>query len=134
MLKKYTSYLGILVLACFSFYYTDKAVIEKTRDMILDIVKEVEVGEIYNAKVVKIEDFGCFVQLWPGCEGLVHISELAWSRVNKTSDVVSVGDEILVKAMGIDKRGKMNFSRKAVLPKPVEKEKKETKEEVKEAE
>ena len=56
-----------------------------------------EEGQIYNAKVVKIEDFGCFVQIWPGCEGLVHISQLAKEHVNKTEDVVKLGDEILVK-------------------------------------
>ena len=76
----------------------------------------------YEAKVVKIEDFGCFVQLWPGCEGLVHISQLAHERVNKVEDVVKVGDEIIVKALGPDKKGRQNFSRKDALPKPQKKE------------
>ena len=67
--------------------------------MIEEVVREVEVGKIYEAKVVKIEDFGCFVQLWPGCEGLVHISQLAHERVDKVEDVVKVGDEIIVKAL-----------------------------------
>ena len=62
-------------------YHTDKEVIEKTRKMIEDITREVEEGKLYTAKVVKIEEFGCFVQVWPGCEGLVHISELAKERV-----------------------------------------------------
>jgi len=102
-----------------TIYHSDKEIIEKTKSMILDVVKEVEEGEIYSAKVVKIEEFGCFVQVWPGCEGLVHISELAHNRVKKTEDVVSLGDEILVKAIGCDKKGRINFSRKQALPKPV---------------
>ena len=99
-------------------YHTDKDVIEKTKAMIEDVIKEVEVGEIYDAKVVKVEDFGCFVEIWPGCEGLVHISQLAHERVNKVTDIVKEGDEIIVKALGPDKRGRQNFSRKDALPKP----------------
>ena len=83
--------------------------------MIKDITREVEEGKTYSAKVIKIEDFGCFVQLWPGCEGLVHISKLAKERVNKVSDGVSVGDEILLKYIGLDKKGKINFSRKDAM-------------------
>ena len=93
-------------------YHSDKEIIEKTKEMILSVVREVEVGEIYEAKVVKIEDFGCFVELWPGCEGLVHISQLAHERVEKTEDVVSVGDIIVVKAQGKDKKGRQNLPRK----------------------
>ena len=104
-------------------YHTDQDVIDKTRQMIEDVVKEVEVGKMYNAKVVKVEDFGCFVEIWPGCEGLVHISQLANERVEKTTDVVSVGDEILVKALGPDKKGRQNFSRKDALPKQQKKKK-----------
>ena len=96
-------------------YHTDQDIIDKTAKMIQDITREVEVGEIYEAKVVKIEDFGCFVEIWPGCEGLVHISQLAEKRVEKTEDVVSLGDEILVKALGPDKKGRQNFSRKEAL-------------------
>lgn len=110
-----------------TIYHSNKEIIAKTRDMILDVVKEVEEGEIYSAKVVKTEDFGCFVQVWPGCEGLVHISELSYTRVKNTEDVVKVGDEILVKAIGTDKKGRLNFSRKQAMPKPVE-DKKEEKE------
>ncbi|MBR3049254.1 MAG: polyribonucleotide nucleotidyltransferase [Bacilli bacterium] len=105
-------------------YHTDKDVIEKTKAMIEDVIKEVEVGEIYNAKVVKVEDFGCFVEIWPGCEGLVHISQLAHERVNKVTDIVNEGDEIIVKALGADKRGRQNFSRKDALPKPKTKKEK----------
>ena len=95
-------------------YHTDKDIIKKTAEMIQDVVKEVEEGKIYSAKVVKIEEFGCFVQVWPGCEGLVHISKLSKERVEKVEDVVKVGDEILVKAIGTDKKGRLNFSRKDV--------------------
>ena len=101
-----------------TIYHSDKDIIEKTKQMILDVVKEVEEGKIYSAKVVKIEEFGCFVQVWPGCEGLVHISELAHERVKKCEDIVSLGDEILVMAIGSDKKGRLNFSRKQALPKP----------------
>ena len=106
-------------------YHTDKDIIEKCANMIKDIVKEVEEGVIYNAKVVKVEDFGCFVQLWPGCEGLVHVSQLAHERVEKVEDIVKLGDEIIVKALGTDKKGRQNFSRKDALPKPKKKEKEE---------
>ena len=98
-------------------YHTSKEIIEKAANMIKDIVKEVEINKIYNGKVVKIEDFGCFVELWPGCEGLVHISQLSNERVEKTSDIVSLGDEILVKATGYGKNGKLNLSRKEALTK-----------------
>ena len=107
-------------------YHSDREIINKTRKMIEEVVREVEVGKIYEAKVVKIEDFGCFVQLWPGCEGLVHISQLAHERVNKVEDVVKVGDTIIVKALGPDKKGRQNFSRKDALPKPKKKEDKES--------
>ncbi len=96
-------------------YHTDKEIIDKTAEMIQEIVREPEVGKIYNAKVVKIEEFGCFVQIWPGCEGLVHISALAKEHVKKTEDVVKLGDEILVKCLGYDKKGRLNFSRKDAL-------------------
>ena len=109
-------------------YHTDKEIIEKTREMIEAVVREVEEGKIYDAKVVKIEDFGCFVQLWPGCEGLVHVSQLAHERVERVEDVVQLGDEIIVKALGPDKKGRQNFSRKDALPKPKKKEKVEVEE------
>ena len=110
-------------------YHKDKSIIEKTKQMIENVVKEVEEGKIYVGKVVKIEDFGCFVELWPGCEGLVHISHLDTKRVEKTSDIVNVGDEIVVKAIGYDKRGKLNLSRKEVLSSKEEKKDKKKKEE-----
>jgi polyribonucleotide nucleotidyltransferase len=99
-------------------YHTDQEILDKAMAMIEDIVKEVEIGNIYTGKVVKVEDFGCFVELWPGCEGMVHVSQLDHKRVEKPSDMVKVGDEIVVKATGYDKRGKLNLSRKEALPKP----------------
>ena len=114
-------------------YHSDQEIIDRTRAMIEEIVREVEVGKVYEAKVVKVEDFGCFVELWPGCEGMVHVSQLAHERVDKASDVVSVGDEIIVKALGTDKRGRQNFSRKDALPKPKEKKVKKEEEKVEES-
>ena len=112
-----------------TIYHMDKDIIAKTREMIENVAREVEIGKIYTGKVVDIHDFGCFVRLWEGCEGLVHVSQLANERVEKPSDVVSVGDEILVKATGYDKKGKLNLSRQEALPKQeVKEEKKETKE------
>ena len=108
-------------------YHSDQDIINRTEQMIRDVVREVEEGQIYTAKVVKVEEFGCFVQTWPGCEGLVHISELAKERVNKTEDVVKLGDEIVVKCIGWDKKGRLNFSRKKVFQ---DNKKEETKEEV----
>ena len=96
-------------------YHTDKDIIEKTANMIKDIVRTPEEGKIYNAKVVKIIDSGCFVEIWPGCEGMVHISELNTERVEKVTDIVKEGDEIIVKCLGYDKRGRLNFSRKAAI-------------------
>lgn len=106
-------------------YHSDQEIIDKTRKMIEEVVREVEPGKIYEAKVVKVEDFGCFVELWPGCEGMVHVSQLAHERVEKAGDVVSVGDEIIVKALGADKKGRQNFSRKDALPKKEKKTKEE---------
>ena len=96
-------------------YHMDQNVIDKTRERIENIAREVEMGKIYNCKVVDVQDFGAFVELWPGMEGLIHISQLDINRVNKTSDVVSVGDEVLAIATGYDKKGKLNLSRKEVL-------------------
>ncbi|ALF10198.1 polyribonucleotide nucleotidyltransferase [Parageobacillus thermoglucosidasius] len=93
----------------------NEAMNEKAKQIIEDIVREVEVGQIYLGKVKRIEKFGAFVELFNGKDGLVHISELAEERVGRVEDVVSIGDEILVKVMEIDKQGRVNLSRKAVL-------------------
>ena len=96
-------------------YHSDYAVIDKAMALIEDAVREVEEGEIYTVKVVKIIEAGCFVEVWPGCEGFVHISKLAKERVKKCEDVVKVGDEIVVKAIGTDNKGRLNFSRKDAM-------------------
>ncbi len=96
-------------------YHSDSEIIERTAEMIKSIVREVEDNKIYTGKVVKVEDFGCFVELWPGCEGLVHVSQLDEKRVEKPSDMVKVGDEIIVKSLGYDKKGRLNLSRKDAL-------------------
>ena len=112
-------------------YHTDKDIIAKTRKMIENVVREVEEEKIYTGKVVKVEDFGAFVELWPGCEGLVHVSQLDHKRVDKPSDVVAVGDEIMVKSLGYDNRGRLNLSRKECLPKSEKREKKDKKDDKK---
>ena len=96
-------------------YHSDEAIIEKTIQMIEDVAREVEIGKVYSVKVVSIQDFGAFVELWPGCEGLIHVSQLDTKHVDKVSDVVKVGDEIMARATGYDKKGKLNLSRKDVL-------------------
>ena len=88
---------------------------EKAKKTIENIVKEPEVGETYVGKVTKIMQFGCFVEFLPGKEGLVHISKLDTKRVEKVEDVVSEGDEILVKLIEIDKQGRLNLSRKDAM-------------------
>lgn len=96
-------------------YHQDIEVLTKAMKMIEDITREVEEGKIYTAKVVKIIEAGCFVEVWSGCEGFVHISKLAKDRVNKVEDVVKEGDEIVVKYIGTDNKGRLNFSRKDAM-------------------
>ncbi|MGG3799826.1 polyribonucleotide nucleotidyltransferase [Metabacillus fastidiosus] len=100
----------------------DQAMNEKAKKIIEDLVREVVVGQMYLGKVKRIEKFGCFVEIFAGKDGLVHISELAEERVGKVEDVVAIGDEILVKVTEIDKQGRVNLSRKAVLKEQKEKE------------
>lgn len=95
---------------------------QKAKKIIEDIVREVEVGQMYLGKVKRIEKFGAFVEIFQGKDGLVHISELAEERVGKVEDVVSIGDELLVKVTEIDKQGRINLSRKAVLKEQREKQ------------
>jgi len=95
--------------------HSDSKIIKAVTEKIESLVKEAEVGEIYEGKVVRVEKFGCFVELWPGTQGLVHISRLAKERVAKTEDVVSMGDQILVKCIGIDDKGRIDLSRKDAL-------------------
>ena len=96
-------------------YHTDRDVINKTAERIKNITREVEIGKVYTTKVVSVEDFGVFVELWPGCEALIHVSQLDTKRVEKPSDLFKVGDEVIAKATGYDKKGKLNLSRKELL-------------------
>ena len=96
-------------------YHTDRDVINRTADRIKDIAREVEIGKTYTCRVVSIQDFGIFVELWPGCEGLIHVSQLDTKRVDKPSDLFKVGDEVIAIATVYDKKGKLNLSRKDLL-------------------
>jgi len=83
--------------------------------MISDIVQEAEIGKIYNGKVRKIMDFGAFVEIFPGTDGLVHISQLDNKRVEKVSDILKEGDDVKVKVIDVDRFGKIKLSRKEIL-------------------
>jgi len=96
-------------------YHMDQEKIDIAIALIENIVKEVEPGKIYTGKITRIEAFGCFVELWKGCEGMVHISQLAEERVEKIEDMFKLGDEIVVKAKGYDKKGRLDLSRKDAL-------------------
>ncbi len=98
-------------------YHQDQSIIDKTKEMILNVVREVETGKVYQGKITKVESFGCFVELWSGCEGLCHVSQLDNKRVEHPSDLFKVGDEIMVKSLGYDNKGRLNLSRKEALPK-----------------
>ena len=97
---------------------SDKSKLDTAVTMIKAIVEDPKVGSVFDGKVTKILDFGAFVEFAPGREGLVHISELDWKRVNKVEDVVSVGDKVQVKLFEIDKQGRLNFSIKRLKEKP----------------
>ncbi|WP_404459285.1 polyribonucleotide nucleotidyltransferase [Oceanobacillus kapialis] len=103
---------------------TEAKMNERAKKIIEDLVREVEVGQMYLGTVKRIEKFGAFVELFKGKDGLVHISELAEERTNKVEDVVSIGDEIMVKVKEIDNQGRVNLSRKAVLKEEKEKQEK----------
>ena len=109
--------------------HSEREWITAAKEKIMDIVREAEVGKIYTGKVVKVVDFGAFVELWHGCEGMVHISELEEKRVKEVKDVCREGDEIVVKVLAIDEKGKIKLSRKAVFAKEKTEEVKEKPEE-----
>ena len=115
-------------------YHTSKEAINKAKDMIDDICREAKIGEIYDAKVVRLESYGAFVELFKGQDALLHVSKIKHERVNKPEDVLKLGDTIKVKVTEIDERGKVNVSAKDLLPKPekTKEESKEVKEEKKE--
>ncbi len=108
---------------------TDMDKIQKVLDRIDQITFEPEVGEIYEGKITSIKDFGAFVEIAPGIEGLLHISEIDWKRVAKVTDELKEGQTVKVKLIGKDHRGKMKLSRKVLLPRPERKERTDKKEE-----
>ena len=114
-------------------YHTDREAINKAREMIENIVRVAKVGEIFNGKVVRIESFGCFVNLFGNVDGLVHISKLSHTRVNQVKDVVKLGQNLKVIVTEIDEKGRINLSHKEFEPKPEKKEKIEKVEVVEEA-
>lgn len=97
---------------------SDEASAQKAIDMIKRLTEEVEIGKIYQGTVRKIMDFGAFVEVLPGTDGLVHISQLAHHRVKAVTDEVKEGDQIMVKVLEIDKQGKIRLSRKEAMPAP----------------
>ena len=99
-------------------YHQDQAAIDKARAMVESIIKVAEVGQIYDAKVVRIETFGAFVELFPGTDGLLHVSKIAYERVEKPSDVLKIGEIIKVIVTEVDEKGRVNVSHKALLEKP----------------
>ena len=105
----------------------DQEMIDLAQKLINDIVAEAEVGKTYKGKVTRIMAFGAFVEILPGKEGLLHISHIAHERVAKVEDVLNIGDEVEVKVTEIDEKGRVNLSRKVLLPKPEKVEKKEEK-------
>ena len=105
-------------------YHNDYDTIEKAKQMISDIVRVAKVGDVYAAKVVRLEKFGAFVNLFGNTDGLLHISKISHHRVDKVEDVLKLGDIIDVKVTEIDNKGRINVSAKALLPKPKTEEKK----------
>lgn len=99
-------------------YHQDQAAIDKAKERIAEIVREAKVGEIYEGKVVRIESFGAFVNLFGHTDGLLRISNISHNRVEKVEDVLKIGDLIDVKVMEIDNKGRVNVSAKALLPRP----------------
>lgn len=99
-------------------YHQDRAAINKAIAMIENIIREAKVGEVYDAKVVRLEKFGAFVELFPGQDALLHVSKISFERVEKPEDVLKIGDIIKVKVMEIDDRGRVNVSAKELLEKP----------------
>lgn len=96
---------------------TDAAMIQRAKEIIEDLTREIEVGQVYEGTVRRIEKFGAFVEIAKGKDGLVHISELAYERVGKVEDVLALGDKVTVKVIEIDGQGRINLSRKVLLPK-----------------
>ena len=96
----------------------DRAALDNAIAQVKAVTEDPKVGTVFDGKVTKLMEFGAFVEFAPGREGLVHISQLAWERVNKVSDVLSVGDAVKIKLFEIDKQGRLNFSMKLLMDKP----------------
>ena len=94
---------------------TDQSASEKAVGMIRELTQEAEIGKMYLGVVKRVVDFGAFVEIFPGTDGLIHISHLAKERVERVTDVVSEGDEVLVRVIDVDKAGKIRLSRKEAL-------------------
>ncbi|MBT6294149.1 MAG: polyribonucleotide nucleotidyltransferase [Candidatus Magasanikbacteria bacterium] len=97
---------------------TNGEAMQKAIDIVQELVKEIEPGEIYEGEVVRIEDFGAFVNLIPGKDGLVHVSEISWDHIRKPGDVLKLKQVVKVKVKEIDNMGRVNLSMKALLPRP----------------
>lgn len=108
-----------------AIYSSDQAAIDRAKEIIANLVREAKVGDVYEAKVVRIEKFGAFVNLFDKTDALVHISEMAWTRTNRVEDLVEIGDEVTVKVIKVDEKGRVDASMKALLPKPPQAEPKE---------
>lgn len=111
-----------------SIFSSDQAAIDRAKEIIAGLVREAKVGEVYRAKVVRIEKFGAFVNLFDKTDALVHISEISWTRTANVADVLEVGEEVDVKVIKVDDKGRVDASMKALLPRPkrVERTPKET--------
>jgi len=99
-------------------YHTDQNAINKAKAMIESLVRSAKVGEVYDAKVVRLEAFGAFVELFPGTDGLLHVSKISYERVEKPSDVLKMGEIVKVIVVEVDEKGRVNVSRKDLMPKP----------------
>ena len=108
-----------------SIFSSDQAAIDRAKEIIQNLIREAKVDEVYHAKVVRIEKFGAFVNLFDKTDALVHVSEMAWTRVNRVEDLVEIGDEVDVKIIKIDDKGRVDASMKALLPRPPKVERKE---------
>lgn len=111
-----------------SIFSSDQSAIDRAKEIIAGLVREAKVGEVYRAKVVRIEKFGAFVNLFDKTDALVHISEISWTRTANVADVLEVGEEVDVKVIKVDDKGRVDASMKALLPRPkrVERTPKET--------
>ncbi len=107
-------------------YHQDREMIDKAKGIIYDIIREVQVGEIYDSKVIRLEKFGAFVELYRNKEALLHVSKIANKRIDKPEDVLKIGDMIKVKVIEIDDKGRINVSAKDLLEKPKKEEKHES--------